>query len=89
MSIPRSQTTSTLTSKGALDCLAVIPVDQELWKLCPLHSVDSLEPDAIRLEDGVLSTIKFAFRDKYGTPVPMPPGSSVYIGLTILELPTV
>jgi hypothetical protein len=80
---------STMTSTGSLDVIAVIPVDQNYGSVIHYIPWTPLEPDAIRLEDGVLTTIKFTFTDKYRVPVPMPPGANVYIGLTILELPTV
>jgi hypothetical protein len=32
-----------------------------------------LDTEAIRLEEGLLNTIKFSFTDRAGTPVPFPP----------------
>jgi hypothetical protein len=81
---------SSLSCTGAQDIIAVIQVTENYGAVRPLYIVESpLDTEAIRLEDGLLSTLRFSFKDRYGTPVPFPPTTSVYISLTILELPTI
>ena len=79
---------SSLCMNGAQDVIAVIPVSDAWGSVVTWTPYGPLDTEAIRLDDGVINTIRFQFTDAYGVLLPMSPTASVFLQLTLLELPT-
>jgi hypothetical protein len=79
---------SSLCMNGAQDVIALVPVNDAWGAVIVWQPYSPLETEAIHLGDSVINTIRFQFKDAFGTPLPMSPTAGVFIQLTLLELPT-
>jgi hypothetical protein len=70
---------SSLTATGSQDVLAVIQVTENYGNVVHFIEWSALDSQAIRFEEGLLSTIRFTFTDRAGTPVPFPSTANLYI----------
>ena len=79
---------STLTMTGASDVLCCIPVDQSYGSVVFWSPYGPIDVEAQRLDDGTILQIHIWLTDARGVLIPVSLTSSIFIALTLLELPT-